>query len=146
MKFDECHNLTWTLKNVTIWQKLGVLNTLAVRALQILDQNHLDYEQNHLKHSLQNNGYTSSPIQKVFYKKKHYFPKPHLNSQPPISESFLPSIPGSKDKIAKILIKKNIKMVFKPLKTLKQSFTLVKDKINPLQQSGVYKIPCSWVV
>ena len=33
-------------------------------------------------------------------------------------------------------------MVFKPLKTLKQSFISVKYKINPLQQSGVYKIPC----
>ena len=37
-------------------QKLGVLNTLAVRALRISDQNHLDHEQNHLKHALQNNG------------------------------------------------------------------------------------------
>ena len=30
----------------------------------------------------------------------------------------------------------------KSLNTLKQSFTSVKDKIKPLQQSGVYKIPC----
>ena len=124
-------------------QKLGVLNTLVVRAFRISDQNHLDHEQNHLKHALQNNGYTSSQIQKAFYKAKHSFPKPHLDSQPPNSRAFLPFIQGTTDKIAKILIKKNIKTVFKPLKTLKQSFTSVKDKINPLQQSGVYKIPCS---
>ena len=40
-------------------------------------------------------------------------------------------------------MKNNIKIVFKSLKTLKQSFTSVKDKINPLHQSSVYKIPCS---
>ena len=90
-----------------------------------------------------NNGYTSSQIQKVFYKAKHSFPKPHLDSQSPNSRAFLPFIQGTINKIAKILIKKNIKTVFKPIKTLKQSFTSVKDKINPLQQSGVYKIICS---
>ena len=43
-------------------QKLGVLNTLVVKALRISDQNHLDHEKNHLNHSLQNNGYTSSQM------------------------------------------------------------------------------------
>ena len=86
---------------------------------------------------------TPPKSKKLFTKQNILFLKPHLDSQPPISWAFLPFIQRTTDKIAKILIKKNIKTVFKPLKTLKQSFTSLKDKINPLQQSGVYKISCS---
>ena len=49
-------------------QKLGVLNTLAVRVHRILDQNYIVQEKNHLRNALHNNGYSNSQIQKSFHK------------------------------------------------------------------------------
>ena len=71
-------------------QKLGVLNNLEIRALRISDQNHLDHEQNHLKHALQNNGYTSSQIQIFFTKRNILFLNPILTPNPLILKLFFP--------------------------------------------------------
>lgn len=43
---------------------------------------------------------------------------------------------------SKIVIKKNIKNVFKPHKTPENVFNNKKDKMNPLQHQRVYEIPC----
>lgn len=39
--------------------------------------------------------------------------------------------------------KKNIKTIFKPYKTLKRIFRIVKDKSDPVLGPGVYQISCS---
>ena len=62
---------------------------------------------------------------------------------PPLTLLSLPYIQGTTDHISKILAKKNIKTVFKPFKTLKQSFKSSKDKFDPMLAPGVYQIPCS---
>jgi len=41
------------------------------------------------------------------------------------------------------LAKNNTKTLFKPCKTLKQLFKVVKDKLDPMLGPGVYQIPCS---
>jgi predicted GIY-YIG superfamily endonuclease len=47
------------------------------------------------------------------------------------------------DRIARVLSKKEIKTSFKPLVTIKQSMRSVKDKLNPHNGKGIYKIECS---
>jgi hypothetical protein len=47
------------------------------------------------------------------------------------------------DRIARVLSKKEIKTSFKPLETIKQSMRSVKDKLDPHNGKGIYKIECS---
>ena len=70
-------------------------------------------------------------------------PKPPKPSPPPLSILSLPYIHGITNCISKLLIKKNIKTIFKPHNTLKQLFRSSKDKSNPFLSQGVYQIPCS---
>jgi len=53
------------------------------------------------------------------------------------------AVQGVTDKLAKILLKKNIKTSFKPLTTIRQRMKSVKDNPEHLQQKGVYIINCS---
>jgi hypothetical protein len=61
----------------------------------------------------------------------------------PLALFSLPYIQGITDHISKILAKKNIKTIFKPFKTLKQSFRFAKDKSDPMIGPRVYQIPCT---
>jgi len=63
-------------------------------------------------------------------------------NRPPIL-IYLPYIQGTTDHISKILAKKNIKTIFKPFKTLKQSFRYAKDKSDPVFVPWVWRIPFS---
>ena len=49
-------------------QKLGILKTLAMRVVQIANNDHLDKELEHLRSVLQNNGYNTWDINKAFMK------------------------------------------------------------------------------
>jgi len=47
------------------------------------------------------------------------------------------------ERIGRILEKRKIKAVFKPIRTIQQSVRSAKDKRDPLSASGVYRILCS---
>jgi hypothetical protein len=49
-------------------------------------------------------------------------------------------IQGTTDRIFKILAEENIKIIFKPYKTLKQLFKTAKDKSDPMLGQGIYQI------
>jgi hypothetical protein len=60
-----------------------------------------------------------------------------------IEVAYLPYIQGVTDRIARALNKKKIKTSFKPLETIKHSMRSVKDKLDPPNGKGIYKIECS---
>ena len=97
----------------------------------------------HLTKYLMTNGHSRYLINKTFQQVMHPKPKPPKPSPPPLLFLSLPYIHGITDHISKLLIKNNIKTIFKPHKTLKQLFRSVKDKFNPFQSQGVYQNPCS---
>jgi hypothetical protein len=47
------------------------------------------------------------------------------------------------NRIARVLNKKEIKTSFKPLETIKHSMRSAKDKLDPHNGKGIYKIECS---
>ena len=87
-------------------------------------------------------GYFRYLINKTFQQFLHPRPKSAKPSPPPVSILSFPYIHGITYCISKLLIKKNIKTIFKPHKTLKQLFRSIKDKSNPFLSRGVYQIPC----
>jgi len=135
-------------------QKIGVLNTLAIRASRIFDSEHLKDENNHLTNIFKSIGYKSKDIKNVL---KRTMIKTNMqttrtnsdkteninNSQKPIKRAYLPYIKGVTDKIAKILKKKDITTSFKTVQTIKQRMRPIKDPIDHKQGKGVYKISCS---
>ena len=52
-------------------QKIGVLNTLAIRASRISDDEHLNEENNHLANIFKNIGYNSKDIKRVLERTKN---------------------------------------------------------------------------
>ena len=102
----------------------------------------LQSELNHVRHSLQNNGYKKRDITNTI--NRHLNPHPR-NPKTVTSNSvaFLPYIPGITDRINKILRKSGIKTVFKPPSKIGHLLPSPKDKLNPLSSKGVYTIPCS---
>jgi hypothetical protein len=89
------------------------------------------------------NGYSISQINKAFHSTHNPKSNNSSSSSPPLALISLPYIQGTTDHISKILAKKNIKTIFKPFKTLKQSFRSAKDKSDPMLGPRVYQIPCS---
>jgi hypothetical protein len=63
--------------------------------------------------------------------------------KPLFPQAYLPLIQGTTDKISRILKKKHNHIVIKPLKTFKNTFNSMKDKIDSFQQQGIYEIPYS---
>jgi len=114
-------------------QKLGVLKTLATRAIRISDETHLDKEIDHLTKTFKNIGYKQKDIKNAIKKSleiTHNNPNAPKD-QNPNKSAYLPYIQGVTDRIARVLSKKEIKTSFKPLVTIKQSMRSVKDKLNP---------------
>ena len=126
-------------------QKLGVLNTLAIRALRISDSEHINEEKRHLVSTFKNIGYKDHEIKKAIKKAEMRLssPIPKEQDQPQGGKVFLPYIQGVTDKMAKILRKKNIVTQFSAPGTIRQSLKSVKDNIDKQQLKGVYKIDCS---
>jgi hypothetical protein len=126
-------------------QKLGVLKTLATRAIRISDEAHLDKETDHLTKTFKNIGYKHKDIKNAINRaleKTH--DKPTIpKDQNPNRDACLPYIQGVTDRIARVLSKKEIKTSFKPLETIKHNMRSVKDKIDPHKGKGIYKIECS---
>ena len=110
-------------------QKIGIIKTLATRALRICNKDHLAGKIEHLKKAFLSNGYNGKQINETFKKarrakmdiqrKDNYFPK-----------TTLPYIHGTIDKIAKILRKRNISVSFSPPNSLINFPDSAKDPID----------------
>ena len=92
-------------------------------------------------HFQQKNNYNADFIRRNTYK-----PAEHneTNANPtPVTTETIPYIKGTSETIARILQPYNIRVVHKPIKTLRQILTNVKDKDEPNDREGaVYNIKC----
>jgi len=88
-------------------QKLGVLNSLAIRALRVSDETHLNDEKTHLLNVFYNNGYSRHQCIKAFLKVDK---GPKIKNEPKdrFSGLHLPFIQGITDKIVRILRKHKV--------------------------------------
>ena len=123
-------------------QKLGVLSTLATRAVRISDKESLETEKAHLLDVFEKNGYKRHLGQKAFLKARkepstRKVPKDHVLGVN------LPYIQGTTDRIARILRRYDVSATFRPLNTIRGSLRSVKDPVDPKSMKGVYIIPCS---
>jgi hypothetical protein len=113
--------------------KLGVLKTLATRAIRISDEAHLDKEIDHLTKNFKNIGYKHKDIKNEINRAlERTRDNPNVpRNQNPNRDAYLPYIQGVTDRIARVLSKKEIKTSFKPLETIKHNMRSVKDKLDP---------------
>ena len=121
---------------------MGVLNTLATRALRISDNENLDKERSHLLDVFVENGYSRRLGQKAFLRAS----RNALIKKEPKERRLgvhLPYVQGTTDKIARILRRFDIHSTFRPLSTIRNSLRSVKDPVNSKDMKGVYLIPCS---
>ena len=81
-----------------------------------------------------------------FIRRNTYKPTEHngTNANPtPVTTATIPYIKGTSETIARILQPYNIRVAHKPITTLRQLLTNVKDKDEPNdRQEAVYKIKC----
>ena len=96
----------------------------------------------HIRTTLINNGYNGKEVDKVFHniKKGRHKTKERDTTLPSIT---LPYIHGTTNKIANILKKKNIRVVFSLPNSVRNLLDKDKDPIDMKNHKGVYKIPCS---
>ena len=81
-----------------------------------------------------------------FIRRNTYKPTEHngTNANPtPVTTATIPYVKGTSETIARILQPYNIRVAHKPITTLRQLLTNVKDKDEPNdRQEAVYKIKC----
>lgn len=121
---------------------MGVINTLATRALRISDEKSLDNEKANLPNFFANNGYSKHLGQKAFLKAN----KNSLVKKDPkerVSRLHLPFIQGITYNISRILRKHNVPSTFRPLNIIRSSLISVKYPVDPKDMKGVYVIPHS---
>ncbi|XP_055842593.1 uncharacterized protein LOC129909544 [Episyrphus balteatus] len=114
-----------------------VVSALINRAHAICDQNHLQDEFKRVDAALIKNGYS--------FKQRSWKPKTkptqdiHNENK---KRAFLPYRKGVSEGIERILSIYGIKSIFKPPAKIRQILRSPKDKV-PLQNPGVYSVPCS---
>jgi hypothetical protein len=124
--------------------KMGVLNTLALKAIRIYDEEHLEKEKDHLTKVFNNIGYKNKDIRMAIRRAMEKVGgEPCSRDNHPSKIAHLPYIKGVTDRISKVLRKKEITTSFKPVETIRQKMRSVKDKIDHHQYKGVYKVEFS---
>jgi len=128
-------------------QKMGLLDTMATRAVRIADKDHIKEEKGYLRQALQNNGHTLTNINKALRKaerRKNIVTINEENKEDDMKGTLiLPYIQGITDLISRITNKFKLKTVFKSNTVTGSLFRSPKDKLPDMQTPGVYEIPCS---
>ena len=103
-------------------------------------EENLEQELEKLTIIFQENGYNKQLIKSIIRQTgEERLPKEEPEEKEKIV--IMPYVQNTTDRIGKLLRKHNIKPVFKPLKTIKDTIPSTKDKV-PLETEGVYKITC----
>ena len=122
--------------------KAAVTRTLLTRADRICTfQCDRDTEKKHVSKALESNGYPKTLIH------QHWRPPPTLTPPPspdmPKATITLPYVRHLAESIRRILVPLNVRVCFRPHRTLKQSLVRLKDHTPPEKKAGVvYRIPC----
>ena len=122
--------------------KATTIQTLTRRAQLVCDStDSLTDETSYLNNVFSKNNYNAD-----FVRRNTYKPAEHnaTNANPtPVTTATIPYIKGTFETIARILQPYNIRVAHKPITTLRQLLTNVKDKDEPNDRQGaVYKIKC----
>ncbi|GJQ72504.1 hypothetical protein Trydic_g3575 [Trypoxylus dichotomus] len=119
-------------------QKLGVTNSLLRRIVSISKPDNLSKELQHIKSSLQNNGYQYRNIQKIINNHLHpsHADKPQ---DPKTSEgtACLSFIQGATERISRILQKQK-KVVFNPPSKIANILPSPEDQVQIQSSKGIY--------
>lgn len=120
--------------------KATTIRTLTRRAQIICDSpDALQNENNYLKRVFDKNNYNSD-----FIKRNTYKPNEPNETNNSVTTATIPYIKGTSETISRILRPYNIRVAHKPITTLRQVLTNIKDKEQPNERQGaVYKINCS---
>jgi predicted GIY-YIG superfamily endonuclease len=121
--------------------KKGVVKSLYDRAKIICNDQNFIKEKDMIKNVLIKNNYPSNFIDKCF----QHFEQPNLrqNNDRPITNLFIPYIPGMSDKLKRIGKRFNIRTIYKTENTLRSLLTKTKpNNINENTKNVIYKIPC----
>ena len=112
--------------------KATTIRTLTRRA-QLAD------ESKYLDNVFSKNNYNPDFVKRNVYKNN----KPNTTNAKPVTIATTPYIKGTSETIARILQPYNIRVAYKPITTLRQLLTNVKDRVESNgRQGAVYKIKC----
>ena len=121
--------------------KATTIQTLTRRAQLVCDSTDSLTDETNYLNIFRKNNYNADFIRQNTYK-----PAEHngTNANPtPVTAATIPYIKGTSETIARILQPCNIRVAHKPITTLQQLLTNVKDKDGPNDRQGaVYKIKC----
>ena len=122
--------------------KATAVRTLTRRAHLVCDSpNSLSSETKHLHDVFHKNNYNEDFISRNYYRDNG---PNSTNTRPTtVTIATVPYIKGTSETIARILQPHDIRVAHKPITTLRQLLTNVKDKVEPKNRQGaVYKIKC----
>ena len=120
--------------------KATTIRTLTRRAQLVCDStDSLTDESKYLDNVFSKNNYNPDFIKRNVYKNN----EPNTTNAKLVTTATIPYIKGTSETIARILQPYNIRVAHKPITTLRQLLTNVKDKDKPNDRQGaVYKIKC----
>ena len=120
--------------------KATTIRTLTRRAQLVCDSpDSLTDENKYLDNVFNKNNYNRDFIRHNTYRNSE--PKATNTNETPVTNSTIPYIKGTSETIARILQPYNIRVAHKPITTLRQLLTNVKDNDEPSDRRGaVYKI------
>ncbi|XP_044753724.1 uncharacterized protein LOC123313085 [Coccinella septempunctata] len=95
-----------------------------------------------------NNGFPMNLVQNTFRRISHKIMIRHNTHLTPISDEniifkSIPYVPGVSERIQKYLKKFNIQISFKVENSLRAILSRGKDKVDPVERMGVYRLECS---
>ena len=122
--------------------KATTIRTLTRRAQLVCDSpDSLTDENKYLDNVFNKNNYNRDFIRHNTYRNSE--PNATNTNATPVTTATIPYIKGTSETIARILQPYNIRIAHKPITTLRQLLTNVKDKDEPSNRRGaVYKIKC----
>ena len=114
--------------------------TLTRRAQLVCDStDSLTDESKYLDNVFSKNNYNPDFVKRKVYKNN----EPNTTNAKPVTTATIPHNKGTSETISRILQPYNIRVAHKPITTLRQLLTNVKDKDEPNDRQGaVYKIKC----
>ena len=122
--------------------KVAVTRTLLTRADRICTfPRDKDAEKEHVSKALESNGYPKTVIHQHWRPSPTPAPPPSLDM--PKATITLPYVCHLAESIRRILVPLNVRVCFRPHRTLRQSLVQLKDRTPPEKKAGVvYRIPC----
>ena len=126
----------------TTSHKATTVQTLTRRAQLVCDSpDSLTDEKKYLDNVFNKNNYNKDFVRRNTYKNTE--PNVTNNDATPVTTVTIPHVRGTSETIARILQPYNMGVAQKPITTLRQLLTKVKDKDEPNRRQGaVYKIKC----